>query len=504
MGSFSGHDIHEEGGTCRQFTKAGEPVAGFGETFGLAYWMDRVVAEMGRVLGGFDAEAVHDLRVALRRCRSIANVCMTLDSHPAWKNMKKQARRIFRKLGDLRDVQVMRAWALSFGGQQDPVAEALIEHLKGEEHRLRRRAARAVREFDLKHWVRCKERLAARTMQISIEGPALQHLALERWQEARQLHHRALRNRSYAAFHRLRIGLKHFRYTLENFLPQRHVWWGEDLKLLQDTLGDLHDLHVLWRTAMRIGALRDLRVRSIWRSSIGAACQEKLRGYRDRALGNGSVWNTWRAGLPNHPELREAAEARICAWASFRDPDPDQTQRVTRLATRLYDEIEKQGLVTSGGSVDIRSVLHIAAIMRRIGSKGRGRKSWKAAYRMVRSFAPPIGYPATDLQLAALVIRYHRGPFPGPNDTDLALLSEDQRQSVILAAALLRLADSFVPAHGPGISDLEVSRTEAAVILSAAGYTEGESVSRRAASARHPLEIVCGMPVLIRPLTTQR
>jgi hypothetical protein len=38
---------------------------------GLDFWMDRVVGECNRARLGFAAEPVHDLRVALRRCRSI-------------------------------------------------------------------------------------------------------------------------------------------------------------------------------------------------------------------------------------------------------------------------------------------------------------------------------------------------------------------------------------------------------------------------------------------------
>ena len=72
-----------------------------------------------------------------------------------------------------------------------------------------------------------------------------QHLALERWEEARELHRQALRNRSQVGYHQLRIGIKRFRYTVENFLPQRHEKWAKDLRDLQDALGEVHDFDVL-------------------------------------------------------------------------------------------------------------------------------------------------------------------------------------------------------------------------------------------------------------------
>ena len=37
---------------------------------GLRAWMERVLVECDRAAAGFDIDAVHDLRVALRRCRS--------------------------------------------------------------------------------------------------------------------------------------------------------------------------------------------------------------------------------------------------------------------------------------------------------------------------------------------------------------------------------------------------------------------------------------------------
>src|SRR5207253_1870982 len=71
------------------------------------------------------------------------------------------------------------------------------------------------------------------------------------------LHRRAMRGRSRIAFHKLRIGIKRFRYIVENFLPEQHAAWGGDLKRVQDLLGEVHDLDVLWATATQIHAFPD-------------------------------------------------------------------------------------------------------------------------------------------------------------------------------------------------------------------------------------------------------
>src|ERR1700688_963508 len=72
--------------------------------------MLQVLEECEHVSADFGADPVHDLRVALRRCRSPADGLMALDPDPDWKNMKKAGKRLFQRLGELRDVQVMAEW----------------------------------------------------------------------------------------------------------------------------------------------------------------------------------------------------------------------------------------------------------------------------------------------------------------------------------------------------------------------------------------------------------
>ena len=50
---------------------------------GLALWMERVLEECDRASVEFGADPVHDLRVALRRCRSMADGLRVMDPNPA-------------------------------------------------------------------------------------------------------------------------------------------------------------------------------------------------------------------------------------------------------------------------------------------------------------------------------------------------------------------------------------------------------------------------------------
>ena len=76
----------------------------------LSFWMDRVLKELEHVRSSPDVDAVHDLRVGIRRCRSVAAAMEEVDPDPAWPTMRKAARKLFRSLGALRDAQILNEW----------------------------------------------------------------------------------------------------------------------------------------------------------------------------------------------------------------------------------------------------------------------------------------------------------------------------------------------------------------------------------------------------------
>ena len=69
--------------------------------------MNRVLKEVERAGTDLAPDPVHDLRVALRRCRSMGDGLSAIDPNPSWKSMKKAGKALFDSLGELRDVQVM-------------------------------------------------------------------------------------------------------------------------------------------------------------------------------------------------------------------------------------------------------------------------------------------------------------------------------------------------------------------------------------------------------------
>ena len=203
--------------------------AGGKKQHGLAFWMMRVIEECDRAGTKFAADPVHDLRVALRRCRSMADGLMAFDPDPSWKQMKKSGKKLFSSLGELRDVQVMQEWVSKLGSPDDAVTGTLLRLLASRESQYKQAAAQALQDFDRKQWKKWSTSLPRRAARIRTGSLIFKHLALERWKEAQELHRRALRSRSQIAWHGLRIGLMRFRYIVENFLPEQHEAWIADL-----------------------------------------------------------------------------------------------------------------------------------------------------------------------------------------------------------------------------------------------------------------------------------
>src|SRR5450755_3039967 len=128
-----------------------EPIAPIADKkTGLAYWAARVLEECDKAGDDFAADPVHDLRVAIRRCRSMADGFLSVDPDPAWKEMKKLGKTLFSSLGDLRDVQVMSEWVARLSEPDDSVRRVLLETLGQKEGQLKTAAQETLRNFDRK------------------------------------------------------------------------------------------------------------------------------------------------------------------------------------------------------------------------------------------------------------------------------------------------------------------------------------------------------------------
>jgi CHAD domain-containing protein len=468
---------------------------------GLDYWAERVLEEADKASDDMASDPVHDLRVAIRRCRSLADGFLSIDPDPAWRQMKKLGKGLFASLGDLRDTQVMMEWIEKLSEEDDPLRAILLASLQQKEAALKLMAKEAVENFDGERWMALNCKLAERARRVPLEGLVFQYLALERWHEAFELHRTALRNRSAVAYHQLRIGIKRFRYTVENFLPERHSRWSRDLRDLQDALGEVHDFDVLWvlvKSHPEVGT----EERELWHRTIARERQKRIALYRKKMMGRNSLWQVWRAELPSGDALAEASLEKMRTWAEFHDPDNKHVELVTRLALDIFDGLAREGLLPE--SEPARRILEAAAVMHDVG-RGKGDKDGghrKRSYRKIRSLKPPVGWTEEYLQSAAIVAHYHRGGLPPSNHPIFEGLTALRRTELMPLAAVLRLANALDDAHDQRIASVVVERRDEVLIIYARGLTSSVSpFGEQLARARYLLENCIKMPIVFKPLT---
>jgi CHAD domain-containing protein/HD superfamily phosphodiesterase len=468
------------------------------EKAGLRYWAGQVLEEVGKVSHNFDPDPVHDLRVALRRCRSMADGFLPVDPDRGWKQLKKTGKDLFSRLGNLRDMQVMEEWVKRLGEPEDPICRNLLALFASQESQLKDDAQVAVLAFDQNHFQSLAERLGMRTRAIPVEGLVFQQMAAERWHQAHELHRKALRNRSQVALHRLRIGLKKFRYLIENFLPQRHAKWGADLKELQDLLGEIHDLDVLSGILRSRHSLEEVD-RKRWSTRIHDERRERLDRYRGKMLGRHSLWQVWLEDLPQGAHLEQAALARLRTWGGFLDPDHQHSRHVTHLALRLYDCLTSSGVFRF--TPKQRRILEAAALLHDVGAVKGKQGHHKQSYRLIRKMQVPLGWTVADLRAIAAIVRYHRGALPRPEHKCLRLIPASARPSIVRLGGVLRLANAFDSSHDGKVRELNVERGQETVVVRCEGCAGSDG--ERIAAARYLLEVSCQLAILVQGSTAQ-
>jgi len=460
------------------------------EKVGFAYWADRVLEEHSNVGGALPAGPIHDLRISLRRCILIAEVMRNLDPTCDWKAVRKTARRTFQRLGTLRDSQVLTEWIEKLGAPGEASTEALLDILKRQHEQDRIDARAAVREFDRKEWRDWRREFAKHYRHVVSDRAACESVVLEILENVRALNRRAQRSASLAAYHRVRVGLKKFRYAVENFLPALYPVWESDLKFLQDLLGEIHDLTVLEQMIVKNESLFEEAALAGWRAKVEEQRSSRLAQYREKVAGKTSPLRMWRDSLPAERDVRAAGIARFGEWASFVTPDFPRARRIARLSLQLYDGMASCGLMGAESQFDERSVLHAAALLQDAGRFKKGKAYHKETYRMIRKLAPPPGWSKKDLEFAAIIARFHRRALPYPDHARLSAYELPLRQALIRLAAILRVANALQAKPYRAIRRLQVENGPDFLAIHGEGFRENDPIHAKLSVAQRFFEFV--------------
>jgi CHAD domain-containing protein len=467
----------------------------------LAFWMKRTLEELAELRADPSADGVHDLRVSLRRCRSLAAAVQEIDPHPDWQEMRDSARKLFRSMGELRDAQIAEEWLNKLGSDVDPLQISLSSSLQRTQESAMGKALHLARKFDEKRWAELGKALYARLRKISPDREAALCLALERLEEAHELHRRALRTERPTPWHDLRIALKRFRYTLELMAPSLHAKWISSLKRVQDVLGDVHDLDMLQEKAAETKAAVAPELYHEWQVRVEEVRQERLQTYRQLALGGANVWHGWFGSFPKHDWLAYSA-GRITATRKAMDPKPARSLAVSRIARKLWSELSLCHTGPIFRDQDEKRVLLAAARLSGIQYKSGKRSRSKSARTFLLKSPVPPAWTFAQWERVAWSIRFQRGPEPGVSNKRFSGLSVEQQGAIQMLAGVLRIA---LAAQRSGVTcgaRIKVDPLAQGLLLHVEGVEETPEIAARFAEAKHLLERSIGKTILVQPAKT--
>jgi CHAD domain-containing protein len=206
-----------------------------------------------------DAEAVHQIRVAITRLRAAVTFFAPVVADAEWLRLKRDIAWLNGPLGDARDSDVVveyarrkkyRAWARAMIGAQ-------LEQRQTRDHRRLVRCLRSVRTKRLiaamARWARQGAWLKRYRQRKDAEAlPTYCAGELDRWHARLVRKGKRLEDLGAERRHRLRIQTKRFRYMIETLTETVPLWGrGKSRRLhraakrLQRALGDMRDLERL-------------------------------------------------------------------------------------------------------------------------------------------------------------------------------------------------------------------------------------------------------------------
>ena len=193
------------------------------------------------------------------------------------------------------------------------------------------------------------------------------------------------------------------------------------------------------------------------------------------------------ARVDRYPDVRRRSVVELAERCNY---FPDHAQQVARLATMLFDQTkELHGLADRE-----REWLEYAALMHDLGIHISYERHHRHSYYLIKN-GDLRGFDPTEVEVMALVARYHRRADPKKSHEGYGGLPAPLRRTVKVLSALLRVAEGLDRSHSQPLKGLRFRDREdhGLIRLQARGDAELELW----AAARHatPLERVLGKPV---------
>jgi exopolyphosphatase / guanosine-5'-triphosphate,3'-diphosphate pyrophosphatase len=170
---------------------------------------------------------------------------------------------------------------------------------------------------------------------------------------------------------------------------------------------------------------------------------------------------------------------------------------VARLALQLFDattELHQLG-------VQCREYLEAAAVLANVGLVISHSKHHIHSYYVIRNSDDLTGFTDAEIEIIALVARYHRKSAPKATHTEFSALAPDTQRVVTALASILRVAIGLDRSHDQRVRSVTAQREGSRLVLHATPKRRRDDLSLELYSAKERsglLAQVLGTPVEVQ------
>ena len=195
------------------------------------------------------------------------------------------------------------------------------------------------------------------------------------------------------------------------------------------------------------------------------------------------------------PDVRRRSALELAERCNYY---AEHAQQVVRLALALFD----QSRAIHGLTDREREWLEYAAMLHDIGGLISYARHHRHSYYLIKN-GDLRGFHPDEIEVIALVARYHRRGTPKRSHEEYAGLSSSLRRTVRTLASILRVAESLDRSHAQSISGLELRDRGEDVLLQV--HTGSDAELEVWATNRHlqPFEKLLGKPVRLESAIVQ-
>ena len=154
------------------------------------------------------------------------------------------------------------------------------------------------------------------------------------------------------------------------------------------------------------------------------------------------------AKVEKYPDVRRRSVIELGERCNY---SPEHSQQVARMALQVFDQTQP----THGLGTREREWIEFAALLHDIGVHISYGRHHKHSYYLVKN-GDLRGFEPEEVEVMALVARYHRRGLPRRSHEGFGDLSADLRRTIKTLSAILRVAESLDRSHQQSVKSLEI------------------------------------------------